>query len=53
MTIEELREEMRQVNLKFGGDPEVCHIELDKLLLKYIGDEKATTLFNESRKWYA
>ncbi len=52
MTIEELQ--FRLAELADGGmDAEQDHIKADKLLLKYINDDKVTTYFKKIKKWYA
>lgn len=51
MLLKELKQKMLQI--KKIDDEEIRHKELDKLLLKYINDEKITTIFNSIKKWYA
>lgn len=36
-----------------SGDPEIAHIEADKALLKYIGDEEISRAFYAIKMWYA
>ena len=53
MTIEELIAGIKKINKEEDGDPETSHFEIDKLLLKFIGDPEIEKLYGKLPKWYA
>jgi argininosuccinate lyase len=57
MTKEELIEELKKIKNETIEHPkydlEDTHINLDNLLLEYIGDEQVEQLFHSIKKWYA
>jgi hypothetical protein len=52
-TIEELRAALRDVQANAGGDPELAHVEMDKLLLDYINDAEVWGIYEDATLWYA
>ena len=52
MTKDQLLKRMDSWNVQ-GGDEEIIHDELDKLLLGYIDDERVTAAFKAVPKWYS
>jgi len=50
MSIEELIEELEKCRT---GDEESDHLRADKLLLKFIDDQRVTAAFNDIEKFYA
>ena len=60
MTIDELRAELRQINLRHAGDPEAAHAEADDLLLRFVEDQcrpemrgQITAIYESIPKYYA
>jgi hypothetical protein len=64
MTIDELRERLREIKVEQADyppkqwkpdlpTPETQHMEIDELLLEYIGDEELLQLFRSLTKWYS
>ena len=53
MTIEELRQKVREIHTHEEWDLEEIHNQLDRLLLEYINDEEVTNLFDQDSLWYA
>lgn len=60
MTKKELINKLKDLMKKSEGwpdshvySPDTAHIEADKLLLAYIGDEEVTKAFRAIEKWYA
>lgn len=53
MTILQLKREMEKVIEEEKDDPETAHVELDFLLLKYIGNKTITDLFMNQARWYS
>ena len=52
--VEQLVEEMeRLVATNDGFDTEILHLDLDNLLLNFIGSEKVKEIFNQTDLWYA
>ena len=49
----ELIKGMQKINIEHGEDKEAVHIEMDKLLLEFIGDEIVNREFNKYTKWYS
>ena len=50
MTINELIERMKQLNIGHHNDLEVLHYKMDELLLEYIGNKTVTNLYYKHRK---
>lgn len=50
MNIYELIEELDKLK---EDDPETAHINADRLLLKFINDNRVTKAFDKIEKWYS
>lgn len=46
-----LLEELRK--LQEQPDIELAHLRADRLLIRYIDDDKVTEMFNKVKRWYA
>ncbi len=51
MTKNQLLEKLQEAAK--NKDKEDRHLQMDRLLLKYVNDERITELFNETDMWYA
>lgn len=54
--IKEFEKQMQAIYDEFNCDPEVCHVEMDKVMcrfLKFLGFGAGVEIFNSSDKWYA
>jgi len=51
MTIEELRAKLREVYNT--NDAEQAHIDMDNLLIEYIGDDEVKNIYRDAVLWYA
>jgi len=53
MTLDELKDELRNIKDKFGADPEIAHPMADNALMLYIGDSEVIDLFHAVPRWYS
>ena len=56
MTPEEFWLKMCTLQTKYNNNPEILHIEMDKLickLLKELGYKKGVEVFERAEKWYS
>ncbi len=53
MTKLELIGKLRTIRILHEDNPEMAHIEADKVILQYIDDDDITHEYDEVEKWYS
>ena len=53
MTLEELKQKLKEVQEQYGGDNEVVHVKADELLLEYIDDDEVKAFYENEDFWCA
>lgn len=56
MSPDQFVEQMSSISKDLGGDPEMCHIYMDKCIcgvLKALGYGDGVEVFEKAKKWYA